>query len=280
MKRRIIYLGLYCSIIMIILLNSASAVQYFQYNYFMNDNYTTRMHGQIGYSTFERPIKLNRMPDFSTNIFDIFGSIFANAVEDFKVTYSNNNTLSISEDSIENGRPLEVYVLFSTWVDESNRNTPAYNVSFCNFTIGYSSFLTPNITTNVFSQTSATTITNAKYFLRLQKGDSAEFNLDCIFSNNRSLEIPASFTVVSPSWECKECQMYLWSQDYVKLNTASSLGTYKTIIWGYVTGLVKLNYEIIIILFWVILIELFLFIVGILITSLFWLYLWFRSMSK
>lgn len=268
-------------LVMILALANVSAVQYYQYNYMSRtNNQSTILHGEVTYSNSEHPVN----PKMNVNIEDLgspylwFISIF-----DFsgRFIYNPSDPLSsiLPEDSIASGKPLEFYFLFSTYIDDWNNKAPNNKVNYCNFTVYYDS-AQAGTSTSVYSIVSASTIQNARYFVKLNKGDSVNAEMICFFEGNRTLTIPATFEIVTPTWDCKECQYYEWYKDYIQLSKAQTLSSYNVLTWDFVNKLIQLNYEVVLILFWILMIEIFLFVIGMIIYGVFWLILYLNRLAR
>jgi hypothetical protein len=265
----------------ILAIANVSAVQYYQYNYMSRINsQVTRLHGEVTYSNSEHPVN----PKINTNImnllspFNIILSQFS-FLGFFTINPADPLSSILPEDSIASGKPLEFYFLFSTYIDDWNNKAPANKVNYCNFTVYYDS-AQAGTSTPIYSIVSASTIQNARYFVKLNKGDSVNAEMDCFFEGNRTLTIPATFEIVTPTWDCKECQYYEWYQEYLKLVKAQTLGSYVVQTWSYINKLIQLNYEVVLILFWILMIEIFLFVIGLIIYGVFWLILYLNRLAR
>jgi hypothetical protein len=121
-----------------------------------------------------------------------------------------------------------------------------------------------------------------KYFVRLKQGDSMRSELNCVYENNRpeKFEIPASMTIVTPTWECKSCQYYEWSVIERDILKAESIGANTVEVVDYIKRLISLNFEIVIAMFWIALI----FVTGLstslIFVAIYWLFLFLRRYIK
>lgn len=263
-----IYLGLYFSIIMIILLNSASAVQFWKYDGLrLDNNVSTYKWGVVTYDTFEgSPEIFASSPSWWNYILLPFGLFDAFGVIDSIVP--NYDT-----DAIESGKPLEVYVAYNIYPAYWNSVNVNNTISSCSFAIKYSRFNT-NGSTTIYQQNFTTDIANAKYFVKLQKGDTFYVDEQCFFNSpsQRVLQIPADFTIVAPTWNCQACQYYEWLSDQVRLTKAVTLSNYSQDILGYMKNIVLIFYEFFIYAWWFFLILLLLFSVSLIFIGIYWLY--------
>lgn len=261
------------ALLFVALIAQASAVQYVSYNYpIATDNVTTRLYTSITYSTFEKPAQAVIQPN--QNPFSLFMSP-SRAVE-----YILNGVPNpFLEQSIQEGKPLEYYYLYSAYVDDWNTKAPSNEVNFCNFTVYYSQ-QGSNTQTSIYNDIMTTKTLNAKYFVRLNKGDTATAYMDCQFAGNRTLTMPAEYTVVFPTWECKECQYYEWNKDFIKLEKAKNLGTYYTQVWSYIKTLITINYEIALTIFWIMVIIVAILSIGLILMGVYWVYLYISKHSR
>jgi hypothetical protein len=194
------------------------------------------------------------------------------------------DTSGLVSDHIKSGNPFQAYFLYTIYVQKWNTDNPDYAVQNCNMTIRFLDSLDNSsdiIFNRVFTGVEEDTI-NAKYFVELYTSDLVTATIDCLFSGTRpdDLDMPITISTVAPTWECKACQYYEWSvleQDIVK---AQTIGSNTIEVMEFIKGVVLLNFEIIIAIFWIILI-----IAGLTATSLifigvYWLFLWFRSIGR
>ena len=192
-----------------------------------------------------------------------------------------------TDDYISKGKPLEVYVSYrienlASW----NLANPIYAVDSCSFLIRENHYILDssghiissqqvNFTQNYTEENSG--YFELKHFVRLNNKDSFTVDLDCHFLNNFSLDIPADFNIVMPTWECKECQLYEWAVTEVSLDKAQDLRLKTSNIFTYIKNLVDLNYQIWIAIFWIFLIIIFLFVIGLIFLGVYWFYLFLKN---
>jgi len=233
MNKKMVVYGLLVLTFLVISISNVSAVYYFQEKRFASDNVSTYIWSAVTYDTFTSPDLL----------------IF---------------------DHIASGNPLTSYVWYNTYVDTWNAQNPNYIVNHCDLTIQYSGVNEPLIT--IFNQTFTGTISNGKYFVKLKKGDVYYVNMSCTFNSSRLLEIPASFTIVSPTWECRECQFYNWNQNQIQLTKATTINNNVNTIFNYIGNLVGQLYSLFVVFMWILLIGIVLFSVGLLFVGVIWVY--------
>jgi len=247
------------------LISNASAVQYWQWKeQQIGENTTRRLHTVVVYDSITKDLQ-------SFNIWALLG--FQNPVG-FNLPIINTVT-----DAIEGGKPLEVLVQYYSYVDDWNIKNPEYKVNHCNLTISISG-VNESVKTTLFSKLYNTEINNAKYFVRMDKGDTMYADFECLFENKTTIEIPADITIILPTWECQACQYYEWTQDFINLNQADTLQTYISNIWDYMKEIVNLNFEVILIFYYIFLIGIVLLGVGLIFAIMYWIFLFVRKQVK
>jgi len=188
-------------------------------------------------------------------------------------------------DKIKSGSELETYVWYNMYPQKWNRDNPNYAVRYCNMTITFWEYL-GNSSKRIYNQTFTSASEdklNAKYFVNLNQGDSYDVDIFCVFSDNRPEfleELPADFSIVTPTWECKECQYYEWSVLEQDIAKAKTIGDNTLDIVGYIKQVVLLNYEIAIALFWLILLSGGFIGISLVFVGVYWLFLYFRRVVR
>lgn len=255
--------------ILIILLNSVSAVQFWKYDgKRLSDNVTSYKWGVVIYDTYTAGnVQPTNSPSWFSEITLPFN--IPNPLQTFQDAYQNTII-----DSIETGQPLEVYVQYDMFPKSWNAVNINNTVSRCSLQIDYESSMT-NTTSTLFQVNYSTSdIEHAKYFVKMYKGDSFTVNQQCYFNSpsGRTLQIPADFTIVAPTWNCKACQFYDWQTEQVKLNKAVVLQGYSTKILENMKAITLLFYEFFIYAYWFFLILLLIFCVSLIFIALWWVY--------
>lgn len=226
MKKQIIYI-----FALLLLLQSVSAVQYFQTRELsLLDNRTTNIHASMSYSTIDG-----------------------------------------TQENIKSGNPLEMYVLYNTYIDTWNTANPNNKVSYCELLIKQGSHLS-NDSVILYDVNYSDDNKNTQFFVNLQRGDSMTADFNCHFSGTRTLEVPVDFTLVTPTWECKSCQEYEWSKTALTIRKAESINSFIDVDVEFIKKFISLNFEFWIIIFWFMLIALFLSSIGLIFSILFWAY--------
>lgn len=226
---------------LIFLMNLVSSIQYFQTREFsLTDNRTTIVHASVGYSGIDG-----------------------------------------TADHIKSGNPLEVYVLYNTYIETWNLGAPNNKVDHCNLLVIHNPSLT-NTSLIIFNQNFTDDNKNAQVFVNLEKGDSMTSTFRCVFQTQagRVLLTPADFTIVTPTWECKECQQFEWSKTALTIEKAISINFFVEQNVEFIKDFVFLNFEFWIIVFWIILIIMLLIAVSLIFTGIFWIYLFIKRHTK
>jgi hypothetical protein len=184
-----------------------------------------------------------------------------------------------TENYINDGKPLEFYIDYYALIDTWNNINPKNNVTYCNLAgIQYSNIT--GSTTQAFNKNLTGDVSNSKQFVVLYPDDSLSINLDCFYQNNATLIMPANFQIVTPSFACKSCQFYKWTLSTIESNKVKTLKTNFFLTFEYIKKIILLNYEVIIILYWIVLISLLLFSVSMIFYGAYWVYLFLRRQLK
>jgi len=189
----------------------------------------------------------------------------------------------LTSDHVKSGGKLQVYVRYDVYTAKWNRDNPDYAVDNCNFTIEFLDGFTGNMTI-IYNQifTGITEdVSMAKYFVELDKGDGFNANFNCKFSGIRPelLEMPVSMSIVTPTWECKECQYYEWSILEIDVQKAKTIGDNTADVVDYIKSLIILNYEFFVIFFWIFLLAIGWFAFSLIFIGVYWLYLYLKGVS-
>ena len=240
MKTKI--LTLMFGILLLMSIANVSAVQYYQSKSFIGDD-TTRIHASLFWD---------------------FGEL--------------------SDDSVRSGNSLQTYVWYNIYPSTWNRANPNYAIQYCNMTVNFFGHM-DNVSTLIYNKTYTGVgddDPNAKYFVELTKGDGYTVTVDCVFAGIRPelLELPADFSIVTPTWECKSCQQYEWSLLEQDIAKAKTIGENTVDVVGFIKQLVLLNFEIVIALFWLILIGTTFVASSLVFVGIYWLFLYLRKVVK
>jgi hypothetical protein len=182
------------------------------------------------------------------------------------------------DDFVSAENPLELYVWYDIYIDEWNTLNPDYPVDYCNFSVGQATGVS-NVSV-VFSRLISGDYRDAKYFVRMNDDDFVSVTMDCHFnSTNISYYIfPASFQIVTPTWECKECQYYEWSLIERDITKAENIGEKQVSIVDNMYNVIFLNFEIWLALFWIVLIVVAVHSTGLLFIGLIWLFAYLKNL--
>ena len=185
-----------------------------------------------------------------------------------------------TDDYIKGKSPLEIYILYDIYIKSWNELNTDYTVDWCNFTVRtYPAG--SNATSLDYNELFTGDYRNAKYFVRLDDGDNFFVDLDCHFNGtSASLRVPSSFQIVTPSWECKQCQYYEWSLVERDIAKTKSIGANIVEVSDYMKKLLLLHYEIWLALFWVIIIVIAVNSTGLIFAGMLWLFLFLRGFAK
>jgi len=256
--------------VFILLVGNASAVQFWKYDgKRLDNNVSSYKYGVINYNTFDvTSTVFNPAPPWWSFIGVPLG-IPPN-------TFIDSLYPSYNSDTLETSKPLEIEVIYNFYPDLWNTRTSNNTISYCSLTIKYSTKIA-NSTVVLYQANFTDSISNAKYFVKLNKGDDFTVNEECYFNSpsERILDIPADFTIVAPTWNCQACQFYNWQKDQVRLTKAVTLSDYSTTIIGYMKAILTIFFEFFTYAYWTFLILLLLFGVSLIFIGIFfiWSYL-------
>lgn len=194
------------------------------------------------------------------------------------------NFNQLTNDYVLGKSPFECYIQYSFNVQSSNLLNINNQVNYCNLKIWVWKHLEPNQTL-VFEKNfteSMPDTTNAQYFFQLYDGDQAISQQECYFVNRTSypFDFPADMQMIQPTSQCKSCQFYLWSKQEADISKAQIIGNNFVLISNYVQRLVILNFEIIIVLFWVLIILSLFIAVGLIFMGGYWIFLYLWQVIK
>jgi hypothetical protein len=190
----------------------------------------------------------------------------------------------VADNYVTGNNPYEVYLLYNVYVKKFNNDNPNFRLNYCNLTIKFWGRM-ENTTSIVLDKSYIGTdddVFNAKYFMKLNDGDGMIADEVCSFQNKSydELDIPAEMQIVTPSWECKSCQMYEWSVQQKDITKADSIGDNVVSVSNYIKNLFMLNFEIWLALFWFFLIMLIFVSIGFIFVVGYWIYLYLRRIGR
>lgn len=188
------------------------------------------------------------------------------------------------KDAITSDNLLEVEIDFSMYPQSWNTANPNFTIENCTLTMNY---FESKLNNSYILYTTTTTkndidIFGDKYFVRLPQKDGISVFMDCYFTNesNRVLDTPTELSIKLPTYECKSCQYYNWLKDTRSVEKAKIVGRNAVSTWEYIRELVSLNFEIILALFWLLMILIFVGAIGIIFIAIYWVFLYLKNLSK
>lgn len=142
-------------------------------------------------------------------------SIGNGTIKNHLVVQYSKDGFGIAKDYVSGNNPYEVYLWYNFYVKKWNIDNPNYRITYCEWNVLFWGAI-ENTTTYVVRQNFTQDdpdLFNAKYFMRLNHNDGLIADQICHFQNNiyTDLYIPAEMQIITPTWECKECQYYEWS---------------------------------------------------------------------
>lgn len=187
-------------------------------------------------------------------------------------------------DEITSDELLEVEIDYSIYIQRWNSANYNYAVQNCTLTINY--FENKANESYIFYERTITKddadILGDKYFVRLNQKDGLSAFMDCYFidEDSRILDTPTELSIKLPTYECKTCQYYEWSVQQRDIGKARTIGENSVSVWNYIKKVIDLNFEIILALFWLILILMAIGGFGLVFFGIYWLFLYLRKISR
>jgi hypothetical protein len=189
-----------------------------------------------------------------------------------------------SKDIIADDNLLEVEIDYSMYPKTWNEKNINYEIENCTLTINYfenkanQSYVFYNRTIDK----TMSDIMNDKYFVRLNQKDGISVFMDCYFVNtsSRILSTPTELDIKLPTYECKSCLYYNWAVQQRSIEKARVVGNNAVTIWDYIKEIITLNFEIILALFWLLIMIIFLGAIGLIFLGIYWAVLWLRHLAR
>jgi len=196
--------------------------------------------------------------------------------------YYNNLGLGLSDYTTND---LEAYILYSIETYNNTALDPTKPIDNCNFLIKYLNRTSSPIILNQTFTPSDYNVLGAKYFFKMKVGDCVSADITCKYESYANLthpylDIPATMQLVTPTKECKACQMAEWSNAYRKIEIAQHLNSNRVSIVDYIYKLIMLNFEFLLALWWIFLILMIFVAIGLIFILAYWLYLYLRKVGK
>jgi hypothetical protein len=207
------------------------------------------------------------------------------------VSYSKSGLAVIGEtgDYITGSNKLQVYLWWNSYIKSWNiavrKTNENYTIKYCNFKVQYIGHLatSPSILLNQNYTEADADVSHDKYFVTLSDGDTMLADITC-YSNDTSYSDvslqPMDMQLVTPTGECKTCQLYEWSVQQRDISKAKSIGDNVVTIANYIKQLFMLNFEIWLMLFWVFLILMVFVGIGLIFLGAYWFYVYLKKLTK
>ena len=207
------------------------------------------------------------------------------------VSYSKTGLAVLGEtgDYITGSNKFELYLWWNSyiksWNDAVRRANENYTIDYCNFRVQYIGHLatSPSILLNKNYTEADADVSYDKYFVTLSDGDTMIADITCYSNDTNYNDIslqPMDMQLVTPTWECKACQLYEYSVQQKDITKAQVIGNNVVTISDYIKKLFVLNFEIWLMLFWIFLILMILVGVGLIFFGVFWVYSYLRKLTK
>lgn len=185
-------------------------------------------------------------------------------------------------DYITGNEPLQFYVYYNAMLKSWNENNPNYYVNNCTLTsrIWHSGENNSYYSTlQIFDDVD---YANAKEFYFLYNGDTIFVDMNCYFNSTApsSSQMPTSMQIITPTWRCKACQYYDWAITEKTILKAGNVSDKTTQVIGFIREIIFLNFEMWIILFWILVILLFFISIGLIFAGLYWVFMYMRNKIK
>lgn len=188
------------------------------------------------------------------------------------------------KDVITSDDLLEIEIDYSIYPQTWNDRSPDYEIENCTLTINY--FENKLNQSYVFYEETVnkneSDILGKKYFVRVPQKDGISVFMDCYFANasQRILDTPTELTVRLPTYECKACQYYEWNVEQRDIAKAQTIGNNTVTIIDYIKEFFILNFELLLAVFWFILILLLFAGVGLIFIGMYGLFNWLRKIAR
>jgi hypothetical protein len=186
-----------------------------------------------------------------------------------------------SDDFVKGNDAYELYLWYNVYPKQWNSANPNYSIYNCSMEI--EQLIQPSTSpTMIFNKTYLPTDEdnfNNQYFISMHDGEVFQVTQECNFVNSsyNQLKLPMEMQIVTPTTECKACQLYEWSLREKDILSAVTLDTNRVTISNYIGRLVFLNLEIILALFWIFLILIIFVAIGLIFIGAYYLYLYLKG---
>jgi hypothetical protein len=207
------------------------------------------------------------------------------------------NHFGITLDSLNyvpTGHPYEVPLYYSSSIKQWNQENPnnrviactlvtyKFNFRFFNITANGTRSYYPNFTRTIYPNFTEDNDVNDVIYFQLADNDNFFADFICYFvdRNYSSLITPVQMYVSSPTWDCKACQLEQSIKRKALLGDTEVFKTNTESIWSYIQKFIFFNFEIWLYLFWIMLIALLLFSIGMIFYGMYWIYLFLTRLIK
>jgi hypothetical protein len=193
-----------------------------------------------------------------------------------------------ADDYVTGDNPYEAYLLYNIYVKKHNAESPNFAVNNCTLNIYF--FKKSQSSVMVYNKTYTeddTDILGGKYFLQLRDGDGMYADEICSYQNTSLtlfnapiFDIPANEQIITPSWECHACQYYEWSVYERSIISTDIIGNNVVSIVDYMQKFISLNFEILLYLFWLFMIAVLFFAIGMIFWGMYYVYFYLSGYLK
>lgn len=186
-----------------------------------------------------------------------------------------------SDDFVGGNDAYELYLWYNVYPKQWNSANPNFSVYNCTMIV--EQLIQPNNqTAMIFNKTYLPTdedTFNAQFYITMHDGEYFTAEQECNFvdRNYTQLKLPMEMQIVTPTTECKACQLYEWSLREKDILSAITLDTNRVTISGYIGRLVLLNLDIILALFWIFLILMIFVGISLIFIGAYYLYLYLKG---
>lgn len=169
-------------------------------------------------------------------------------------------------DYVTEGQPLELQLVYSCEdIDQWNRDYSDFEITYVNLTtieqhrvrtFGEDLNITETRTVTVLSDLE-TPFHNVKKFFSLYHQDTLTIELNTNYENQTIADTPCHFYIWSPTEDCNACSEYEYIIFEEEVTDAQNIKSNKVTVYNYIKRLIQINFEVVLILYWVILILIF-----------------------
>ena len=188
------------------------------------------------------------------------------------------------KDYVSGDNFYQAYLLYSIYIKKWNNDNPDYMIDYCNMTLKQSTKQTNyTLIYNAYMTQADFDLNNAKYFFLMKDGDCVIAEQKCrynYYANQSDLDIPAEMQLITPTWECKACQYYEWSLVEKQITKTETINRNVVSVWDYVRKFVLLNFEILLMIWWTLMILLIFVGIGFIFMGIYFMYLYLKHISK